>query len=35
LLDEYEVEESRLQADLEALLGEISKLGLVSLEART
>jgi len=35
LLDEYEVEESRLQADLETLLGEISKLGLVSLEART
>ena len=35
LLDEYEVEESRLQADLEALLGEISNLGLVSLEART
>jgi len=35
LLDEYEVEESRLQADLEALSGEISKLGLVSLEART
>ncbi len=35
LLDEYEVEESRLQADLEALLGDISKLGLVSLEART
>ena len=35
LLDEYEGEESRLQADLEALLGEISKLGLVSLEART
>ena len=35
LLDEYEVEESRLQADLEALLGEISKLGLVSLEAHT
>lgn len=35
LLQEYEVEEPRLQADLETLLGEISKLGLVSLEART
>ena len=34
LLEEYEVEEDRLQADLEALLGEISKLGLVTLEAR-
>jgi len=35
LLQEYEVEEPRLQADLEALLGEVSKLGLVSLEARS
>ena len=35
LLKEYEVDEPRLQADLEALLGEISKLGLVSLEVRT
>ena len=34
LLEEYEVEEDRLQTDLEALLGEISKLGLVTLEAR-
>jgi hypothetical protein len=33
LLDEYEVEEQRLQTDLEALLGEIAGLGLVTLEA--
>jgi len=33
LLDEYEVEEERLQADLEALLTEIATLGLVTLEA--
>ena len=32
LLAEYEVEEERLQTDLEALLGEISGLGLVKLE---
>ena len=31
LLDEYEVEEERLEKDLEALLGEISDLGLVKL----
>ena len=35
LLAEYEVEEARLQNDLEALLGEISALGLVTLETRT
>ena len=35
LLDEYEVEETRLQADLEALLGEISGLGLITLEAKS
>ena len=34
LLKEYEVEEERLQTDLDALLGEISGLGLVTLEAR-
>ena len=34
LLEEYEVEEQRLQTDLDALLGEISGLGLVTLEAR-
>ena len=34
LLKEYEVEEQRLQTDLDALLGEISGLGLVTLEAR-
>jgi hypothetical protein len=33
LLDEYEVEEERLQTDLEALLTEIATLGLVTLEA--
>ena len=35
LLEEYEVDGPRLQADLESLLAEISKLGLVSLEVRT
>jgi hypothetical protein len=35
LLAEYEVEEARLQNDLEALLSEISALGLVKLETRT
>ena len=35
LLAEYEVEEARLQNDLEALLSEISALGLVTLETRT
>jgi hypothetical protein len=34
LLDEYEVDEQRLQTDLEALLGEISGLGLITVEAR-
>jgi hypothetical protein len=34
LLKEYEVEEQRLQTDLDALLGEIAGLGLVTLEAR-
>ena len=34
LLAEYEVEEQRLQTDLEAILGEITQLGLVTLEAR-
>ena len=34
LLEEYEVEEDRLQSDLEALLGEISGLGLATMEAR-
>ena len=33
LLEEYKVEEQRLQADLEALLGEISELGLITLQA--
>jgi len=32
LLDEYEVEEQRLQTDLEALLGEIAGLGLITLK---
>ena len=35
LLEEYEVEEQRLQTDLEAILGEVTQLGLVTLEART
>jgi hypothetical protein len=35
LLQEYEVEEERLQNDLEALLGEISGLGLITIEVRT
>ena len=34
LLQEYEVEEKRLASDLEVLLGEISGLGLVTMEAR-
>ena len=34
LLEEYEVEEERLQTDLELLLGEISTLGLVSMQAQ-
>jgi hypothetical protein len=34
LLAEYEVEEDRLLADLEALLGEIERLGLVTLTPR-
>jgi hypothetical protein len=34
LLAEYEVEEEHLQKDLDALLGEIAGLGLVTLEAR-
>jgi hypothetical protein len=34
LLEEYEVEEQRLQTDLEAILGEVTQLGLVTLEAR-
>jgi len=33
LLEEYEVEEERLQADLEVLLGEIAELGLITLQA--
>ena len=32
LLEEYEVEEERLQTDLEALLGEIASLGLITLK---
>ena len=35
LLAEYDVEEDRLLQDLAALLGEISKLGLVTMETRT
>lgn len=35
LLTEYDVEETRLQTDLETLLGEISKLGLITLGAKT
>jgi hypothetical protein len=34
MLEEYEVDEERLQADLETLLGEIAELGLVTLAAR-
>jgi hypothetical protein len=34
LLAEYEVEEDRLHSDLEALLGEISQLGLVTMETK-
>ena len=33
LLEEDEVEEERLQADLEVLLGEIAELGLITLQA--
>ena len=35
LLDEYHVDEKRLQSDMEALLAEISGLGLVSVQAAT
>ena len=35
LLAEYDVEEERLRQDLSALLGEISKLGLITMETRT
>ena len=35
LLAEYDVSEERLQQDLDTLLGEISGLGLVTLEQRT
>ena len=35
LLEEYDVTEETLTADLDALLGEISKLGLIKIEART
>jgi hypothetical protein len=35
LLTEYDVSEERLQQDLDTLLGEISGLGLVTLEQRT
>ena len=35
LLEEYDVTEEALTADLDALLGEISKLGLIKIEART
>ena len=35
LLEEYEVEEQRLQTDLEAILGEITQLGLVTLENKS
>ena len=34
LLTEYDVSEERLQHDLDTLLGEISQLGLVTLEQR-
>jgi len=34
LLTEYDVSEERLQQDLDTLLGEISQLGLVTLEQR-
>jgi hypothetical protein len=34
LLAEYDVSEERLQQDLDTLLGEISQLGLVTLEQR-
>ena len=35
LLEEYDVTEETLTADVDALLGEISKLGLIKIEART
>ena len=35
LLTEYDVSEERLQQDLDTLLGEITKLGLITLEQRT
>ena len=35
LLEEYNVTEEALTADVDALLGEISKLGLIKIEART
>ena len=35
LLTEYDVSEERLQQDLDTLLGEITKLGLATLEQRT
>jgi hypothetical protein len=35
LLAEYDVSEERLQQDLDTLLGEITKLGLATLEQRT
>ena len=35
LLEEYDVSEERLQQDLDTLLGEITKLGLATLEQRT
>jgi hypothetical protein len=35
LLTEYDVSEERLQQDLNTLLGEIAKLGLVTLEQQT
>ena len=35
LLEEYEVEEQRLQTDLETILGEITQLGLVTLENKS
>ena len=35
LLEEYEVEEQRLQTDLETILGEITQLGLVTLETKS
>ena len=34
LLEEYEVDEQRLQSDLDVLLGEIAGLGLVTVQAQ-